>query len=536
MASELLPKVINTLEHQKGLKLIKDHYLPDFIPFEWEIPTSLGEKKFLVYVPKNLDDKPIIQLTEYQFLQPLPHIMSNGWLCYLDSCSYVFNQFDPINQTLACIDKAQEVVKKIFNNEYDKDFYSEFCSYWNMYWFKQDKPSNLYVDIDRTGDLKVCQVFVQKNNLNEFYITNNVKRLKQKINKSLLFFCNAAILKTNALRPYHPWPPFLGYQFCDWLGKCNRKDRKKFITKALPKNKEAFRVILLDSPQGYFAVGLGFNSDKDSPYEKLFDATIYLMTTTPIDVDFVCKRNIANSENLSNKKIALIGCGSVGSFLSDFLIKLGAGNGSGVLTLIDSDKFEAANIGRHFLGYPSINKSKVHALQQELLRLMPTLNIESFDIDANKLQLSDLEQYDLIIDATGEEAIGNRLCSILSSKTLLSIWIEGNGLAARGLLHHRNGGACYHCIRHYELEGKLLSIKNNPGIIISGGCRTPYVTYPVMAAVEAANLGAMMVHDWANNIYEPSFRTRPISCSQNLETTDCNPVSHPNCPICNPNT
>ena len=537
MARELLPKVINALEHQKGLKLIKDRYYDSFIPFEWEIPTSQGEKKFLVYIPKDLDSIPSVQLTEYQLLQPLPHIMNNGWLCYLDGGSYVFNKFDPINQTLACIDKAKEVVKKIFNNEYDEDFYSEFFSYWSMYWLKENKLYNLYVDIDRTSSLNACKVFLQKNNFDEFYITNNIDKLKQKINKSLLFFCNATLLKTCALRPYDPWPPSQGYQFCDWLGKNSRKIRKKFIDKALPKNQESFKVILLDSPQGFFGVGLGFtNIDKTLPHKRLFGATVYLMTTTSIDADFVCKRNIPNSLNLTDKKIALIGCGSIGGFLSDFLIKLGAGNGSGVLTLIDSDKFEAANIGRHFLGYPSINMPKVQALRHDLLRLMPTLNIKCFDTNANKLQFSDLEQYDLIIDATGEEAIGNHLCSVLSGKTLLSLWIEGNGLAARGLLHHRSGGACYHCIRHYELEGKLLSIKNNPGIILSGGCRTPYVTYPVMAAIEAANLGAMMVLDWANNIYEPSFRTRLIDFSQELETTDCNPVSHPNCPICNLNT
>ena len=124
----------------------------------------------------------------------------------------------------------------------------------------------------------------------------------------------------------------------------------------------------------------------------------------------------------------------------------------------------------------------------------------------------------------------------LTDKNLLSVWIEGNGLAARALLHHSHKQACYHCIRHYEQDGKLLAIKNNPGVILNGGCRTPYVTYPVMAAVEAANLGATMTLDWANDVLEPSFRTRLIDTSKELETFDCNPTPHPKCPVCNPST
>ena len=92
-----------------------------------------------------------------------------------------------------------------------------------MYWLKENKLYNLYVDIDRTSSLNACKVFLQKNNFDEFYITNNIDKLKQKINKSLLFFCNATLLKTCALRPYDPWPPSQGYQFCDWLGKNSRK-------------------------------------------------------------------------------------------------------------------------------------------------------------------------------------------------------------------------------------------------------------------------------------------------------------------------
>ena len=538
MASIFLPKIISILKHQKGMEEVKEGFLPYHVPFRWKIYTSKGEVSALVFVPKNLDDMPLVKLESHVSQKPLPHVMSDRFICYLDRNSFVFDQFTPINQTIACLDKAKEVIKKIFNNEYQADLYSEFGSYWHKNWLPQQERFEAFVDICHNNTSSKLQVLTPTNCLHKFYITDDIKKFKEKMGSRFHLFCDAILLETNSLCPADPWPPSQGHDFLKWLGKQNKKLRTKLIGKVLPNSNELFKLVLLKSEQGIFAAGFAFDSKKSktSRHERLFNSTVYLMTTSRIDVDFVCSRNIPTHQNLQNKKIALIGCGSVGGFLADLLCKLGAGCGNGILCLIDNEELEASNIGRHLLGYPSINKPKAEALSQELNRLIPTLNIEHRNIDAKNLQVSDLISYDLIIDATGEEGIGNHLCSILTDKNLLSVWIEGNGLAARALLHHSHKQACYHCIRHYEQDGKLLAIKNNPGVILNGGCRTPYVTYPVMAAVEAANLGATMTLDWANDILEPSFRTRLIDTSKELETFDCNPTPHPKCPVCNPST
>ena len=81
-------------------------------------------------------------------------------------------------------------------------------------------------------------------------------------------------------------------------------------------------------------------------------------------------------KDLSNKRILLIGAGTVGSNLANILIRNGAGTGShGSLTLVDNDVFEPYNFSRHFLGLNSSGIHKVDALTEELLRLAPFCRI-----------------------------------------------------------------------------------------------------------------------------------------------------------------
>ena len=133
---------------------------------------------------------------------------------------------------------------------------------------------------------------------------------------------------------------------------------------------------------------------------------------------------------LLHKKIALIGAGTLGSNLSNILIRNGAGlpNADAVLSIIDNDIFEPENFSRHHLGLNYVGYSKSEALTHDLKMKNPYANIQGTREIAEKIDLSD---FDIVIDSTGEEALtlylSKSVYKLKSSALFLAAWITDAG-------------------------------------------------------------------------------------------------------------
>lgn len=77
-------------------------------------------------------------------------------------------------------------------------------------------------------------------------------------------------------------------------------------------------------------------------------------------------------ENLVDKKIALLGVGSVGSAAAAQLVKAGAKE----ITLIDPDTLEVHNIIRHICDLTDLGRYKTDAVKDKLIGINPDLNIK----------------------------------------------------------------------------------------------------------------------------------------------------------------
>jgi len=105
----------------------------------------------------------------------------------------------------------------------------------------------------------------------------------------------------------------------------------------------------------------------------------------------------ALSRRLKDRRITLVGCGAIGGYLAQALLKLGAGSGTGSLTLIDPDELGPGNLGRHFLGMDSLYKPKAVALRETLIRQFPHARI---DPEPRRAAYPSDIAGDLVIDAT----------------------------------------------------------------------------------------------------------------------------------------
>ena len=94
------------------------------------------------------------------------------------------------------------------------------------------------------------------------------------------------------------------------------------------------------------------------------------------NIDYIKTKKLTddNFGDFLNKKVVIIGLGSVGSFVANNLSKMGIAK----LLLIDPDFLTVDNISRHYLGMDSVidNLQKVDALEDKLKKENPDLEIE----------------------------------------------------------------------------------------------------------------------------------------------------------------
>ncbi|RCX31673.1 ThiF family adenylyltransferase [Thioalbus denitrificans] len=486
-------------------------------------------------------DFPRIRLLELPPDLPaaVPHLGSDGELCYLAKGTVVLDIYDPVGQSLACLQRAAVVFGQIMQGKMIEDLAEEFFAYWHGWYCFVDMQGK---DLGRQN----C-IVAQANGCPLWFITDNEARTTEKLKSLGYQVTDRTVLtyrvKTSAQpRPLTShWPPETVGDILAWQGTLDPRCRRKIHERIKEGEREKANgvLIVIESPLITYGFVALYDRQRQAKKSKLANRrdSSYGLKAMPISVvriddPYLAQRNMPSSKTLAGKNLALVGCGTIGGYLSDMLVKAGAGTCGGRLTLVDFDCLLPQNIGRHRLGFPDLLSNKAEAMAKELNRLAPSAEIRALPVDVRQAQLGEL---DLLIDATGEESLGHWLCGHYPPPMpMLSVWIEGPGAAVRALLRTNASGACYRCLWHSNRRGGLRStIDPLPTILAGHGCEGLYVPFPAAVSVSAASLGAEMALDWVNGVYSPALRTRLIDRAQRLATPDCDPLQDRECPLCN---
>ncbi|GKX37620.1 hypothetical protein SOASR014_13590 [Pectobacterium carotovorum subsp. carotovorum] len=486
-------------------------------------------------------DLPRIQLLEIPPELPVavPHLGADGGLCYLDKGTVVLDIYDPVGQSLACLQRAASVFGQVVKGEMVEDLAEEFFAYWHG-WF-------CFVDMQGTELGRQNCIVGQANGKPFWFITDNEDRTTEKLKSLGYQITDRTVLtyrvKTDAQpRPLiSHWPPETVGDILTWQStldpRCRRNIHKRI--KEGERKKANSVLIVIESPLMTYGFAVRYDRQSPAPKRKLAERrdSSYGLKVLPISViriddRYLSQRNMPASKTLAGKNLVVVGCGTIGGYLSDMLVKAGAGTCGGKLTLVDFDSLLPQNIGRHRLGFPDLLSNKAEAMAKELKRLAPGAEIRSLPVDVKQAKLG---EPDLLIDATGEESLGHWLCGHYPRPTpMLSVWIEGPGTAVRALLRTNSPSACYRCLWHSNRRGELRSTLDPlPTILAGHGCEGLYVPFPASVSVHAASLGAEMAIDWVNGVYSPALRTRLVDHGHQLGTTDCDPLPDQECPLCN---
>lgn len=141
---------------------------------------------------------------------------------------------------------------------------------------------------------------------------------------------------------------------------------------------------------------------------------------------------------VKSRKVAIVGCGSIGAAVARLLAQAGVGE----QVLVDADNLSTANVSRHQLGMFHVGLNKASALKEQLRREFPHLTFEhAFRNRVECLRSKDLDQLasaDLIISAgidfDGEAALDHWRRRLACPPAHLSTWTEAYAAAGHAVL------------------------------------------------------------------------------------------------------
>lgn len=254
----------------------------------------------------------------------------------------------------------------------------------------------------------------------------------------------------------------------------------------------------------WFAVHLQSKQKKELLPVTHKDVDKWEITAIPLVVlnkDLLLPRSGGNI-SLCNKRVLIIGAGSVGG---EIVEKLGK-TGIGYLDIIDPDIFSMDNLYRHTLNISSLNQSKSQALAFELSIRNPWLQARSFGHYLLNIDLADLKSvhYDLIVLAIGnpthERLFFKKLKDAKINIPIINTWVEGYGIGGHAVLSIPNQRGCLYCAyidipsRTHGLNSNLNFLQPNQDLTINhGGCGSAFLPYSGIAASQTAIMASDLV-------------------------------------------
>jgi proteasome lid subunit RPN8/RPN11 len=176
----------------------------------------------------------------------------------------------------------------------------------------------------------------------------------------------------------------------------------------------------------------------------------------------------ANSEMLASvsgtdildKNVSVLGCGSIGGAISDYLVR----SGHTKFSLWDSDLFEAHNNARHVMHQTAGERAysalefKVLKMSKRIREINPDANVQTYTQKFDAHQISRLQPGTHVIDATGEAIEPSWLCGLEVPYT--RIFIADKGKLAFLLTQVPNG-----VVDMLDIEAELFFLSHTNDLI-----------------------------------------------------------------------
>ena len=396
---------------------------------------------------------PRIAILGYENFSPLiPHIGGDGLLC-LGETGY--NYFSGQTSIKPLICAAYNLIENGLFAKGDADFQSEFLNYWNL-----GASKSAYACVKHKDCLStIVYVLIH----GEIYFFEDEKTGRKWLTQCFGGLPKGTHFRNTMLVPIEdvwlpPQYPQNGHDIME-IVKQNATGSWEMPLECAATTDRAFIPILfsfsLKSQNIFVAANIRQSSKKfrhkqygkrGVPWVLLAQhffspsAKVEKMSVHRIDSEWLHYRGEAGrAGQLRDMNVAILGCGSLGGQVADFLCRAGIGK----VTLFDPDILLWDNIYRHILGTEYVGHNKAKALALFLEKKFPETTISSHAIAWEKHfaegKKPQFLQFDLIISLIGDtENNAEYFLSYCSHKEfftpVLFGWVEVWGAAGHALL------------------------------------------------------------------------------------------------------
>lgn len=450
--------------------------------------------KFKCVIPEIFPfDFPAVYIDEesYATIKPLPHVGSDNFICTFDKSSVIPDFKKPAQVIQASLTKARDIIRQGILKENYKDFLKEFQDYWrlecvlqaesicvpsnhpkNIVTYYSEKTGKVYLaDSKEELDLYLCNIGIRKRYLKDYcdglylplrtefcppFPQNNYDMYRAIRSDKVI-----AQVYDDFLRSHLPGKAFVSFSISNSDQKC----MQLFMHTRIKCPSNGFR-------KGRMPANVGFSRDtnKEPPIKFLVEDMRQERLFT--------RGGVGVMEAV--KKVAIIGCGSVGSLIAAAIAECGISS----FLFVDNDRLSAANIARHYCGHNYIEKNKAAALSDKLCQHNPNISAEVYDENGLKFikdHLLELNSCDLIIVATAsttlEYRIVSTMCDGLITKPVVLTWVEPLMAAGHALLLNKAQPIFDEFFdAEYTFTGRVLE---NAGEFQKQefGCQSTYIPY-----------------------------------------------------------
>jgi len=463
----------------------------------------------------------------------VPHVLGGRTLCYVDIETVSWNPLSP-ESVIAQMDTwIIHTLTKIVAGDWEAEYQGEVSSYWGgipAYLLSINREANLlFATSTEDSDTSEAVISDDENLLQAWACIR-----KQDYSDSNTIVCIQVLIKNMKVAHGKNWPPSNFKEVSEWLLFSDPTSYSAMMSKlqsCLKAGKLSVAVILnfQDDKLGFWVLfqsnvkrivnGKPNGRARSKPVKHLslqltasrnvksFNK-LRIIDATP---DFILRRNQTYPIDLRNKKIALIGCGNIGSYACQNLISVGAGYGSkGSLDIYDKEILTTENLGRNLLGIEYVGKSKSKSLNDYFkAQSFPPVTMNPYmAFTQGSLNNS---HYDLIIDVTGNEPFSFYLSSIVREQTtcnpiLIHGWNDAYGKAGRVIIDNRK--ICYGCLGddRFKLFKSNTDVPTAPFNRRCGSTYTPYnsaISNMTAALVQEASL--ISFNDNKHNFFQANI-------------------------------
>lgn len=434
-------------------------------------------------------EKPEYILSPPGSLGFIPHVMPNGYICYIRDEGVFIDDTQPESLIKQSFDKVMQTLRDGLEGRNHNDFLLEFETYWGRS-NNEDEIGVIQSVLDIDDNLREVS-YIHFKDFSYACIGDSQAQIldycKSYLGPSVLerqgaFSINGLTVPSSERKVlYIPLqdnkdilPPDYSSdwsvkQLYDIINRNISKKNRELLNAEIKREFLPPQLIVLSFPvlkEAKAVIGIElYNSqldNKEHPFihpDKKCKVKRYVIVRH--DQGYLVPRGGGQCD-LTGKKVALIGCGSVGSHIAFALAK------SGVLkqTLIDNDVMKPENVFRHVLGLGNIKIKnhqsslflndcpKVYALKESVENALPYTEIKAVDskvedvINQNSL---DFREYDLIIVALGNPTIESYLNRYFQKSSgmppVLFTWLEAYGIGGHAFLtNNKDKSGCYECL------------------------------------------------------------------------------------------